>query len=141
MKPLERSSFLGNRNSCLPPPPSLPHQQLSKVRQENGTSNLQLAKNTRGPRAARDEIINSLRSELVYCKIIDYKIIQKVIHSNLGSLSGSLGKQDPHLHKCGLHCYLVRQKKNKQKNRRPSKITDVQAIFITLGQIFKRSLI
>ena len=139
MKPLERSSFLGNRNSCLPAP--LPHKQLSKVRQENGTSNLQLAKNTRGPRAARDETINSLRSELVYCKIMDYKIIQKVIHSNLGSLSGSLDKQDPHLHKCGLHCYLVSQKKKKQnKNRRPSKITDVQAILITLGQIFKRSL-
>ena len=53
---------------------------------------MQLAKNTRGPSAARDEIINSLRSELVYCKIMDYKIIQKVIQSNLGSLSGSLDK-------------------------------------------------
>ena len=127
MKPLERSSFLGNRPSCLPPPPSptlgvrfsaelgLPHKQLSKDRQKNGTSNLQLAKKTHGPRAARDQIINSLRSELVYCKIMDYKIIQKVIHSNLGSLSGSLDKQDPHLHKCSLHCYLVSQKKTKNK--------------------------
>ena len=32
------------------------------------------------------------------------------------------------------------KKNKKQKNRRPSKITDVEAILITLGQIIKRSL-